>query len=342
MTQFPNCDFNVYYGFITRQFGAKKFPDPAIMEKFTNWFNKKKKDIEQNLNLCLGDLEHYDQKDFIEQTDPKKRKIYANTLETPDNLRIYGAKYEVLVKTNEIHMGNQENGVRARLVFNPDNETKVFGSYLARNMMKLLKSEKSELRDYIMTGLSHFDVADKITSNIHKLPGHELRSKIGFASADGGSHDAHQHPELIKLVDFWFLRTFGPKVLMKTDIPADVHRLLIKRLTCLKSKFSAYGSKPNGEKLNLLCKGVAYGTVWSGNPVLTTLGNTIRVIMYNLFARDMMNEELNSMGQPQANVYPQVAGDDNFMILTGNYKHWPHYFYKYIGDATTEGQQGLG
>ena len=144
MTQFPNCDFNVYYGFITRQFGAKKFPDPAIMEKFTNWFNKKKKDIEQNLNLCLGDLEHYDQKDFIEQTDPKKRKIYANTLETPDNLRIYGAKYEVLVKTNEIHMGNQENGVRARLVFNPDNETKVFGSYLARNMMKLLKSEKSE------------------------------------------------------------------------------------------------------------------------------------------------------------------------------------------------------
>ena len=46
MTQFPNCDFNVYYGFITRQFGAKKFPDPVIMEKFTNWFNKKKKDIE--------------------------------------------------------------------------------------------------------------------------------------------------------------------------------------------------------------------------------------------------------------------------------------------------------
>lgn len=79
-----------------------------------------------------------------------------------------------MVKTNEIHMGTQKNGVRARLVFNPDNETKVFGSYLARNMMKLLKTEKSELKDYIMTGLSHFDVADKITSNIHKLPGHEL------------------------------------------------------------------------------------------------------------------------------------------------------------------------
>lgn len=91
---------------------------------------------------------------------------------------------------------------------------------------------------------------------------------------------------------------------MKTDIPADLHKVLIKRLTTLKSKFVAYGSKSNGEKLNILCRGTAYGTVWSGNPVLTTLGNTIRVIMYNLFARDMMNEELTGQGLPEANVYP--------------------------------------
>jgi hypothetical protein len=60
---------------------------------------------------------------------------------------------------------------------------------------------------------------------------------------------------------------------------------------------------PNGVDI---FKGSLYGTVTSGHPTLTTLGNTLRVYLYNKYWLEMA-------GAKDYNIY--VSGDDSLLYV---------------------------
>lgn len=100
-------------------------------------------------------------------------------------------------------------------------------------------------------------------------------------SYDGGSHDAHQHRELIDIVDNGVFNRYLRIFLEYSDIPPAYHPVILDVMTQLDVKFFTLTG----------LRGTIKGTVFSGHPTRTTLFNTFRVYMYNLYAREQSQNE---------------------------------------------------
>jgi hypothetical protein len=88
------------------------------------------------------------------------------------------------------------------------------------------------------------------------------------------------------------------------DLPSFVYPFLLKALTDLEAEVTSY-YKPDGKRKKLLnC--IIRGTVFSGHPSRTTLGNTMRVALYFLFILHKAKIDHFSL---------HVAGDDTFLLI---------------------------
>lgn len=96
-------------------------------------------------------------------------------------------------------MGTQkDDGVRMRVIGNPDNWTKVFGSYATRTFFKNIKKnyDWEPLESWtrgIFCGMSMYDVADKMTEYNNEIDSKfsPLEYNKYILTMDGSSHDAH-------------------------------------------------------------------------------------------------------------------------------------------------------
>jgi len=115
------------------------------------------------------------------------------------------------------------------VIADPDDQTKVFGSYFTRHFFKSIKSNPDwedidSWSSGIYCGKSMYDVADKFTERYNKIltryPPSEYRSFI--MTMDGSSHDAHQHELLMKLIDVRYVKHLYDDTLQGLDIGLEI------------------------------------------------------------------------------------------------------------------------
>lgn len=90
-----------------------------------------------------------------------------------------------------------------------------------------------------------------------------------------------------------------------------MQELILKAYTTYRAKIVAYRCI-TGKKKQAVMRATLNGTVTSGKPTPTTLGNTLRVIMYIMFI-------VERCGIPVNSVRPFVSGDDSFIIVERRY-----------------------
>lgn len=153
-------------------------------------------------------------------------------------------------------------------------------------MIKMVKS----VEPGFISGFSESALARHLSESLERENiSPETRSIYTY---DGSSHDAHQAPELIELVDHRFMNELLPEVLFRSDIPAYLHGLVLRALTQMEVTFRS--------RCGL--KGRVRGTVFSGHPTRTTLFNTLRTILYNRYAM--------ALTRPSERLLVCASGDD--------------------------------
>lgn len=136
--------------------------------------------------------------------------------------------------------------------------------------------------------MSLYDVADKYTEYINEIDSHysPIEYDKYILTMDGSSHDAHQHDILLKLIDVRIITNVMPEALIKTEIDPSIHRPLMQRLTMTKYKIKATVPKKSNcknfrdQKFMSIFHSRVNGKVLSGHPIVTSTGNTLRVISY--------------------------------------------------------------
>jgi hypothetical protein len=315
VTHFGKCPLNTHAALMLRQFGATLRPSEKVLGYFKFF-------VENVYSRLYDDIQFpgYSTEDFIQETPSKNKKCYSEVVETIEEYVNHKRVAKVFSKTNEIHPGTQRDGNRPRCIFNPDDYLKVVGSYVGRVLFTAMKKCNSSL----VAGLSFDDVADRMTEvslGLHPLSKGKVSANWTMYSYDGSNHDAHQHPELLKIVDNWFLKKFFERCVEGSFIPPHLWKRVKGDLMNLKCTFKTdYG-----------LKGVACGTVYSGHPTRTSLFNTVRVDCYNKFAAWMAGTEVVNF----------VAGDDviGFVQDADLFKR---SLLKFVGSEKTFGHFGLG
>jgi len=155
-------------------------------------------------------------------------------------------------------------------------------------------------------------------------------------SMDMAKHDAHQHADLIKAVDHEIWAHYSNEVIRvlnehgAIDAPAlwsNLSKLIFNtraKVNVLDKDAKRYGYV------------IINGTTFSGSPHLTTLGNTMRVIMAHLYV-------INRANVPRGQYVVRVAGDDAIVWISRKYqKQYEESLYKVLAKESTHTNHGLG
>lgn len=288
-THFGSCLLNCDAALFARQFNTGSRPATSTAALFMGFVGAY---VDEHLPAMLEKIRAFSDHEcsfaqFLEDSDPAKRKVYQQGWDTFLDKGYLPMHLEQFSKTNEVHYDAPKD-VRPRNLFNPSSECKAVGGLLARLMIKVMKT----VEPGFISGYSEEDLAQKFKADA-ALYGIDSNS-ADFFSYDGSSHDAHQHPELIEMVDHTIMRRILPELLNKTEVPAHLHEHVIKQLTLSTVKFTS--------KTGM--RGEMTGTVFSGHPTRTTLFNTLRSILYNRFVMAVLN--------PAGKFLVYASGDDIF------------------------------
>lgn len=121
--------------------------------------------------------------------------------------------------------------------------------------------------------------------------------ELVMISVDGSSHDSNQDESLIKGIDHYLLKKYGTQLIKLLFTGANVEPRIIDLMLDSTMQFIQRSTAMKGFVVN---RGEVYGTTPSGNPTSTTLGNTLRVLLYQDFVASIA-------GVP---AITHVAGDD--------------------------------
>lgn len=113
---------------------------------------------------------------------------------------------------------------------------------------------------------------------------------------DGSNFDAHQHHSLIQAVDNQCIRHVLKNLCFRLGFTLDQYEEIKKHILDLDAFFTMYYPKTRKK----LLQGQIKGTTFTGHPVRTTFGNTMRMYYYTNFI----------MTQHDIKVVQFHAGDD--------------------------------
>ena len=128
-------------------------------------------------------------------------------------------------------------------------------------------------------GCTNDSLAKKIQTELSTMPA----GRKCFFSLDGSSHDSNQHEELLIAVDNKFIDMFFNDIYFASNLPTVYRERVKDMLTSTVLDFVTY-YKGNKWGRRPMMKGKLRGTTFTGHPMRTTFGNTIRVMSYVRFA----------------------------------------------------------
>lgn len=241
---------------------------------------------------------------------------------------------------------------RQRLIFVPQGEA---ANGLLTMMQRVTLRALKKVCPSFCHSVSCVEMAEHIQNQICQLEG-----DIRCICTDGSNHDGHQDLELIKAVDWVFFDTLFDegwmrKVLSNYDVQdfnyvkQVLRRCIYETVAKIKFTFQTkeFDNLPRGLRNRKYIRHITYirGTTFSGSAVRTTLGNTLRVIMYWHFIAHNLGytARLTIEDHFQADVFIYVSGDDQAMWssvekaekIEENYLRW-------MSPDKDEKEHGLG
>lgn len=315
---FGKCPLNKKASIFARGFNTSVRPDPKHLKMFKFYVDEvwaKRNMLKMKEFIWDLDAKELSLETFIANTAPEKRSLYLSGIRKFQRTGEMKNLFELISKPNELHYDSLDS-VRPRMLCNPDLALKTVGSYLARICIKAVK----QVEPGFISGYSTDEIAQKF----------ECWREMGYFtgdtvySYDGSSHDAHQHAEIIKIVDHFILSELLPIILARSDcIIEECHKeTILKNLATLVNKFFTTEGM----------RGELFGTVFSGHPTLTTLFNTLRTILYNRYLCWCISPEI------ERDMMPVASGDDS--INDALVKLSVELFREFLG--TPRGKAGLG
>lgn len=197
---------------------------------------------------------------------------------------------------------------RPRQIWGPSKCLKSLPGWLNRFCLKGVK----KILPSVICGYNNDDLSEKITRD--KL---RLINKFGWKNVktftfDGSSHDSHQHARIISAVDTVFFDQFADKLMKDYNIPSDVRSVVMDCVTS--DAFDAQGSYVDNDGIERRLYDINIsGTTFSGHPTRTTLGNSLRTLLYVCFLLMKVgfgeDARLAFFGKSD-NIMIYVAGDD--------------------------------
>jgi hypothetical protein len=260
---FGGCKRNIDSAIFSRQFNAKKFPSHEGRSEYLAYADQQVRGYEDRFSRWINSApdELFSVEAWLAEVVPKKRDQYRRAFNKFLEDGLLRTKVEFFSKTDEVHSVNDKKKPRPRNIALPSIEVRAVGSYLARIMIKFLKTvEPGFISGYNLESLSA-----KFAKDFRKFLPFTQRF---WYKGDGDSHDSHMHAEWIEGVDHKFLRLYLPRILMRTPIPTAFYGVVLHVFTLNTLRATSC----LGMKLNFS------GTVPSGHPFRTTLFNTLRTL----------------------------------------------------------------
>lgn len=327
--------WSIFMAAIDRQVGTGNMPDLKIIEALHEYVKNEVKSWKLKHIVYKGVKEWLDDHP---DWKPSKKTVYreeiARQLKNLYQKGYFKHRFTLMVKNKEMYASfgaymDQDiiDGIsdRARAIMDAIKCMKGVVAWMQQIMFEHMKYNYPE---FVHAENSN-DFWRRTSRDIKKL-----FDPIGL-SLDGGSHDSHQHKALIQAVDHQMWQWAKPEVLKflqhfkaenPTKLANDMYKHILlntKAIIDLKtSKFESLG--------NIHID----GTVFSGSPTLTTLGNTMRVILCLKFT--LVNAGIT-------NYVLRVAGDDAVLwIERADFEAFARQARKFYAPNKDPRRHGLG
>lgn len=209
-----------------------------------------------------------------------------------------GNNLEFMLKKNELLFGPDEK-VKSRAIWNPTDLIKLYGGYINWRLLKALK----KVSNNFYHGLSMSKLEKHIKNDIRMIPDKT------FVWYDGSNHDSSQTAAWIKAVDNTVMNHLMPLLLTTTEDDW----FLIYGAYVASTKLSRRVKFMYAPLRETIFSATLSGTVTSGHPTNTTLGNSLRVIIMAMFLRDEAKI-------PKKYFHVAVQGDDTMITISNRYK----------------------
>lgn len=276
---------NMFYAFFDRQVGTMLKPAINVVEHFTLFCQAQILSIRKlpvaavskTFSAWLRDHEDwsvskklfYKENYKLQMSGSYPTGYFKNRFDiTVKNLEMY---YCAQAEVDECVVAGLKD--RPRSIMTPHESLCGVITYSQHIVFEMLKRNYAEF----VHGENSIDFWNRTHPEIHR----KLRKPIAF-SLDGGSHDSHQHSSLIRAVDHQLWMHFKPEIaqlliqqgaINPDRLLQDIYRILLST----KARIDFRHAK------EYLGHAIVDGTVFSGSPTLTTLGNTMRVMYYYKF-----------------------------------------------------------
>jgi len=294
---FSSSAFNLFSGVFARHTASLNVANMGVRHDFSNFNRRKVAKIAQKVNSYfklngVSTLEEY-----LDHLPPNKRGLYMQGVLKYEKHATVKMQLEGFMKKHELLYGSILDS-RPRTIWCPDETLRVFAGWYSYNLIKAVK----DCLPSFTHGLDCGGLADKL---------HHARIQIPNATNidwDGSAHDSNQHAWWIDSVDNVLINNtifeFGARAGWSIGLIRDIQK------ACTALDFPIIVYYPGTRQP--MVRGVLSGTVFSGHPTRTTLGNTLRVHL--LVEWVMKNASIKKV-----NYRHFVAGDDVLIFLNIDY-----------------------
>jgi hypothetical protein len=296
---------NLLYAMFNRQMKSKLKPDPVVLEDFKLWFEKW---FDERFAKITWAPEIKPWREWISDNsawDAAKKEKYTSTFLKQSAAVVWRTAdwvyaFCAMVKSGEVYFRWQTvrdafncllgRDDRPRLIFSPSANACGPITWIQQFMFRDLKK--------VIPGFIQAMTSDSLKEVI--LANKPADSKC--CSSDGSSFDSHQHVEIMRIVDDYVWKKFSPRILevcqQHFPHPQVMHQGLLWQ--AMQHDAKLFFQLPGFEEMvnEKWCANSAVrrffpvsgkdwlelellGTTFSGQPVKTTLGNTIRSIAYH-------------------------------------------------------------
>jgi hypothetical protein len=269
-----------------------------------------KKTTEIILNQSNGGYEVRTEAEWLNSVPSENKKRYVNGIRM---LELYGRMSKLVgffVKDTEGQLTDFDK-LKPRVIVNPSDGVKGIGSYMAGEVMR---SMKARLKYAVRTAMSPSALRFQVSKALSRC------SKPIFFMQDGARHDAHQSLDLLKVTDFLFMpreiRRLGPAMGFSPHVMRECLEMAVSPHIKFNVKLSSRRYGPRQLGVNML-KGKFIGTVYSGHPFRTTLGNSVRISLVLLTICRLAGIPTVHIEGYGATIFQ--SGDDTMVIMDEEY-----------------------
>jgi len=351
---------NLLFAIFNRQMKSKLSPDLEVLKEFKTWFEGW---FDSKFEKIVGEPEIKPWQEWISENttwDAEKKRKYTETFIKQTNASVFKSEdwryaFSAMVKSGEVYFRNvthrdQYNCLldrddRPRLIFVPSKNACGPITWIQQFMFKDLKA--------VVPGFIQAMNSNELKQVIRT----HIPANSKCCSSDGSSFDSHQHLELMEIVDSYVWNKFAsriekvcqahfehPKVMLE-GLLWQAHQHDAKLFFQLPGVEEHFGSRFSANQQARQYFPVAgqdwmdidiRGTTFSGQPVKTTLGNTIRSLAYHEFI-------CYKAGIPDSDKFVIASGDDVCCwIEETRVKDYKKSLFELTHTKTDEVSKGLG